>query len=142
MSFEEKRAWIMVVVAAGGYAAYLFVIVGRAGSAPLTDVPYVSALLWTMGAGMAAAIVLNILVAAVSPEGVGKTDERDRQIGRFGEYAGSSFIVLGGLAALGMAMAEMNHFWIANVLYLGFVLSAILGSAAKIVAYRRGFQSS
>jgi hypothetical protein len=142
MSFEEKRAWILMVVAVGGYAAYGFVIVGRAGSAPLTEVPYVSAVLWTMGAGIVASIVLNILVAAVSPEGVGKTDVRDREIGRFGELVGNWSVVLGGLAALAMAMAEMNHFWIANVLYLSFVVSAVLGSAARIFAYRRGFQSS
>ncbi len=39
-----------------------------------------------------------------------------------------------------MSMAELNHFWIANVIYLAFVLSTLLGSAAKIAAYRRGFQ--
>ena len=39
-----------------------------------------------------------------------------------------------------MAMAELDYFWIANLIYLAFVLSAILGSVAKIVAYRRGFQ--
>ena len=38
-----------------------------------------------------------------------------------------------------MAMAEWDYFWIANVIYLCFVLSAILGSIAKIVAYRQGF---
>lgn len=47
---------------------------------------------------------------------------------------------MGGVAALLMAMAEWDHFWIANVIYLAFVLSAMLGSVAKIVAYRRGFQ--
>ncbi|MFD2762840.1 hypothetical protein [Micromonospora eburnea] len=40
-----------------------------------------------------------------------------------------------------MALADRDQFWIANVIYLGFVLSAVVGSAAKIVAYRRGFQS-
>ena len=40
----------------------------------------------------------------------------------------------------GMSMAELNHFWIANAIYLAFGLSSLLGSAAKIVAYRRGFQ--
>jgi hypothetical protein len=39
-----------------------------------------------------------------------------------------------------MAMVELDYFWIANVIYLAFHLSAILGAAAKIVAYRRGFQ--
>lgn len=40
---------------------------------------------------------------------------------------GQSFVVIGGVAALLMAMAEWEHFWIANVIYLAFVLSAILG---------------
>lgn len=63
MSFEEKSAWIMGVLAVGSYAAYLI-----------------------------------------------------------------------------MAMATLDYFWIANVIYLAFVLSAVLGSVAKVIAYRRGFQ--
>jgi hypothetical protein len=31
-----------------------------------------------------------------------------------------------------------DYFWIANVIYLGFVLSAVAGSVVKLVAYRRG----
>jgi hypothetical protein len=38
-----------------------------------------------------------------------------------------------------LALFEARYFWIANVIYLAFVLSAILGSTAKIFAYRRGF---
>jgi hypothetical protein len=53
---------------------------------------------------------------------------------------GRSFVVVGGVAALLLAMTAADHFWIANVIYLTFVLSAVLGSVAKIVAYRRGFQ--
>jgi hypothetical protein len=41
-------------------------------------------------------------------------------------------------AALVMAMAKVDYFWIANVIYLGFVLWAVAGSALKLVAYRRG----
>ena len=41
-------------------------------------------------------------------------------------------------AALLMAMAKWDYFWIANVIYLGFVLWAVGGSALKLVAYRRG----
>ena len=32
-------------------------------------------------------------------------------------------------------MLDIDQFWIANVLYLGFVLSAVLGSLAKIAGY-------
>jgi hypothetical protein len=37
-----------------------------------------------------------------------------------------------------MALAKVDYFWIANVIYLGFVLWAIAGSVVKLVAYRRG----
>ena len=37
-----------------------------------------------------------------------------------------------------MAMAKWDYFWIANVLYLGFTLSAIVGAAVRLVGYRRG----
>jgi cell division protein FtsW (lipid II flippase) len=140
MSFEEKGAWIMAVVAPTAYLAYLAVILGRADGAPLAEVSYVSTMLWTIGAAIAASIVLVILVAIASPKEADKKDQRDREINRFGEYIGQSFVVIGGVAALIMSMAELAHFWIANVIYLTFVLSAILGSVTKIVAYRRGFQ--
>ncbi|MFF2520649.1 hypothetical protein [Streptomyces liangshanensis] len=140
MSSEEKRAWIMAVVTVAAYGVYLAVIGGRAGGGPLADVSYVPALLWTVGAAILLSIVLNIAVALASPEDAGRKDQRDREINRFGEYVGQSFLVVGGVAALVMAMAELDYFWIANAVYLAFVLSSILGSAAKLVAYRRGFQ--
>jgi hypothetical protein len=93
MAYEEKRAWIMLVVSVCAYLVYLVVITRRANPASLAEVPYAAALLWTIG------------------------------------------------AALAMSLAELDHFWIANVIYLAFVLSAIIGSVAKIFAYRRGFQS-
>jgi hypothetical protein len=35
-------------------------------------------------------------------------------------------------------MFEAGYFWIANVIYLGFVLSAILSSVTKVIVYRKG----
>ena len=46
--------------------------------------------------------------------------------------------VAGAAAALVMAMAKVDYFWIANVIYLGFVLWAVAGSVLKLLAYRRG----
>jgi cell division protein FtsW (lipid II flippase) len=111
-----------------------------AGGMPLADVPYIAPLLWTVGASIAASIALHAVFGILSPRDAGKKDQRDREIYRFGEYIGQSFLVIGGVAALLMAMTETDYFWIANVIYLAFVLSAVLGSIAKIVAYRRGFQ--
>jgi cell division protein FtsW (lipid II flippase) len=141
VAHEEKRAWIMLVVTVAAYAAYLVAILGQAAATPLDEVPYVPAMLWTIGAAIAASIVLSIAVAIASPEDANKKDDRDREINRLGEHIGQSFVVIGGVAAMAMAMAELDHFWIANAIYLGFALSAVLGSVAKIFAYRRGFQS-
>jgi hypothetical protein len=140
MSFEEKSAWIMGVLAAATYAVYLAVVIGLAGTMPLAEVPYVAPLLWTVGASIGLSIVLHIVIRALSAKDAGMKDQRDKEIYRFGEYIGQSFLVAGAVSALLLAMAELDYFWIANVIYLAFVLSAILGSVAKVVAYRRGFQ--
>lgn len=140
MSYEEKSAWIMGLVAVASYAVYLAIVLGLAGTVPLADVAYVSPLLWTVGGSILASIALHAVMGLRAPKEAGRKDQRDKEIYRFGEYIGQSFVVMGGVSALVMAMAELDHFWIANVIYLTFVLSAILGSVAKVVAYRRGFQ--
>jgi hypothetical protein len=104
-------------------------------------VSYASTLLWSVGAAIGVQIALNIAVGIASPKDAKKKDQRDREIYRIGEHIGQSFVVIGGVAALLMALAEVDHFWIANVIYLAFFLSAVLGSVAKIFAYRRGFQT-
>jgi hypothetical protein len=103
-------------------------------------VPYVGAMLWSIGAAIVASIVGRIVIAVVWPRDADRTDQRDKEIHRFGEYVGQWFVAIGAVTALVLAMAEVDHFWIANELYLAFVLSALLSSAAKLVAYRRGFQ--
>ncbi|MBT2403651.1 hypothetical protein J7I97_16375 [Streptomyces sp. ISL-87] len=142
MAFQEKRAWIMGVVAIAGYAVYLAVVLGRAqDGVPLAEVSYVAPLLWAVGGAIAASIALHILVAIASPGDADTKDQRDKEIARLGEYSGQSFLVIGAVAALALSMAEADQFWISNVIYLGFVLSAVLGSVVKLAAYRWGFQS-
>jgi hypothetical protein len=104
-------------------------------------VRYAGTMLWTIGAAAAAAIVGRIVVAVAWPRDADKKDERDREVYRFGEYIGQWSVVAGAAAALVLAMTEVDYFWIANAIYLAFVLSALLSSAAKLVAYRRGFPS-
>jgi hypothetical protein len=102
-------------------------------------VRYVETLLWTVGLSIAVQIVLSIAVSMASPRDRDLRDQRDREIGRFGEHIGQSLVVTGGVAALVLAMVDADSFWIANVLFLCFTLSAVLSSVAKIFAYRRGF---
>ncbi|MEI8082120.1 MAG: hypothetical protein WCI74_09785, partial [Actinomycetes bacterium] len=70
---------------------------------------------------------------------IGRTDERDKQISRRGELVGYYVSSAGVVGAMALTMLEYPYFWIANALYLGFVIAALVSAAVKIVAYRRGF---
>lgn len=138
MSYEEKRTWVYLVSSAVTYGVYLAVVTGRALHSPVAQVPYASLLLWTTGASIIASIVGNVLFEAAKPSDSRQRDVRDREISRYGEHASRWFVFAGAATALVMAMARWDYFWITNVIYLGFTLWAISGSALKLVAYRRG----
>jgi len=138
MSYEEKGVWVYLVSSAGAYLVYLVIIIGRLQDTPVAEVPYAWVLLWTTVASVVASTVGRTLVETASPSESRRRDVRDKEIYRFGEYASRWFIVGGAAAAFFMAVAKWDYFWIANVIYLGFVLWAVAGSAARLIAYRRG----
>lgn len=142
MPIAQKRAWVMMIASTVAYVVYVVLVVTNLQD-PVADTPYVAPLLWTVG-GSVVATVLAEVGFAITTRREGKaalrTDERDREIDRFGDHVGQAFVVIGALAALIMAMLQLPYFWIANAIYLAFVLSAVLGSAARLAAYRQSFQ--
>jgi hypothetical protein len=138
MSYEEKGTWVYLVTSAGAYAVYLAIVFGRASHTPLAQVPYASVLLWTTIVSIVASIVGRTVIETARPSDSHRSDVRDKEISRFGEYTSRWFVILGAAAGFLMAIARWDYFWIANVIYLGFVLWAIVGSVVKLVAYRRG----
>jgi hypothetical protein len=139
MSYEEKGTWVYLVIAVTGYTVYLSLVLPEfLGGTSVDEIDYVTAMIWTIGGAIVASIVLRILVEIVWPSGNTRGDVRDKEIDRLGERVGSAFLVIGALGALVLAMLEGGYFWIANVIYLCFVLSAILSSVTKVIVYRRG----
>ncbi|MDG4797901.1 hypothetical protein [Micromonospora sp. WMMD1082] len=138
MSAEEKRAWIYAVVAVGVSAVYFVTVLSQVPGADVAQIAYVRPMLTAIGAGIALGIVASIAAAVVSPREADRTDERDRQIHRLGEYVGFYVMSIAAIVPLALTMAGVAHFWIANTLYLAFVLAALASSIVKIVSYRRG----
>jgi cytochrome b561 len=138
MSYEEKGTWVYLVVSVVVYAAYVGVVLSRADGGPLADVAYVAPLLWSIGAAIVAAVVVRIVVEIARPSESYRSDERDRDLARRGTLAGQWGVVAGALGALVLALAEADTFWIANTIYLGFVVMAVVSSVVTLVAYRRG----
>lgn len=139
MNYEEKGVWVYIVVVLGTYGAYATIVLSQLASIPVTKIDYVAPLLVSIGASIVAAIVLRIVVEIVSPSDKQRADSRDREITRRGELIGMGGLVAGALGGMLLALVQADYFWIANAIYLGFVLSALIASVAKIVLYRRGF---
>ncbi|GAB3410040.1 hypothetical protein GCM10027515_29870 [Schumannella luteola] len=140
MAFHEKRAWMALVVSIVVAMGYLILIAGRLGDAghDASAVDYVPAMLISIGVGIVATIVGQIVLSALNPRDTPKLDVRDREIERLGSRVGQAFLVIGGLAGLGLAMLRVDPFWIAHALYLGFLLSSLLDCVTRVVVYRRG----
>jgi cell division protein FtsW (lipid II flippase) len=136
MSFDEKNTWIFLLTSLCGFAVYVLLIALQSG--PWTEAEYIAPMLWTVGVAILANIAGRTVIAALSPEDADQRDHRDRETERFGAYVGQSFIAIGGIIALILSMCKIDHFWISNTLYVGFVSSAIFGSMARLAAYRRG----
>ncbi len=138
MSYEEKGLWVYLVANVLTYGAYLAIVLGRGGATPLAEVDYVPTMLWAIGVAIALTIVGRILIEITKPSDSYKADVRDRDINRFGEYIGGTVLAIGMVVPLGFALAEFDHFWIANGIYLVFAVASLTGTTIKLVAYRRG----
>ncbi len=139
MSYEEKGQWVYLAATTTAYAAYVVLVLGRAGTTPLPQVEYQPILLLTIGAAIAGSIIGRIAIEVVRPSESYREDVRDRDIGRFGEYVAGMVIGIGMVGPFILALIGADHFWIANAIYLVFVVQAVVGAVIKLVAYRRGF---
>jgi hypothetical protein len=138
MSYEERGVWAYLLSSAICYIAYLAIVVPRLFHTPAAQVSYLLPLLVTTMAAVFIATVVRSVLEVARPSDSSKADARDREIARFGEYTSRWFVVGAAMAGFIMATRRLDYFWIANVIYLGFVLWAIAGSVLRLVAYRRG----
>lgn len=138
MSFEEKGTWVYAVIAVTLAVTYFAIVLGQLPQTAVVNVAYQVPLLAAIGATIGLTIAAHIVVAITAPDDAGKRDQRDKDINRYGEYVGGVVLGVSAVVPLALALAEADHFWIANTIYLAFILSTVSGSIVKIVAYRRG----
>lgn len=142
MVYEERNVWAGLIVTAIAMTVYVIVVLQQAAGGPVTGVDWWPIMAWTIGASIAASIVVSvlwgILAGIFDPDGVGKSDQRDRDIARMGSRVGQAFMVIAGLGVIVLSAFEADWFWIANTMFFGFALSAFIGGVAQVIAYRRG----
>lgn len=138
MSFEEKSAWITGVAVLICWAWYVMVATSNLAIPEFIAEGYRRPLIVSVVLALVVIIASFIAVSALSPKAAGERDERDRDIERFGDQVGQFVMGIAALGVLGMALIELDYFWIATLIYSGLVLSEVAGSAARIAGYRFG----
>ncbi|WP_214467621.1 hypothetical protein [Microbacterium flavescens] len=142
MVYQERNIWTSLIVSAVGMAIYTVIVLQQAVERPVTEIDWVPIMLWTIGGSIVAAIVLSILWGMFAgmrdPDGVGRSDQRDRDISHMSARVGQAFLVIAGLGVIVECAVQLDWFWIANTMFYGFALSSIGGGVASVIAYRRG----
>jgi hypothetical protein len=139
MSFEEKSTWAVLFTFLLVYGWYFTQVSAALATQDAASVEYQVTMGVTVASLIGISIVTHIILAILSPDDADKTDERDREISVRGEYIGGFVVSTTALVAIGLAMLEMPHFWIANALLLGLVAAELVTDCIKIYYYRRGF---
>jgi len=140
MSFEEKTTWAAAVISIGAFAAYVAALFARADGSDISTVPYIDLLLIVgIGIPIVVTIIVGILIAMIWHRTGRTKDQRDTAIDRHGEYVGGVLLAALMIVPFGLAVADVDSFWIAHAMYLAFFTSALVGAIVKIVVYRRGF---
>ena len=135
LSYGERYTWGYLTTCIVIYTIYAVYMLGLLADTPAADIAFQKPLLIAVGAG----IVVGMFLAPAPRKGRDRKDERDTDIHRRGELAGFYVLAIGMLGPLALTFLEADHFWIANAMYLAYVLNAIGASATKLVLYHRGW---
>ena len=140
MAFLEKSQWVVVVVAVATLATYGTWALTQVLGKPVAEIDWVQPMIYSIVAFVVLNVVGNVIAAATNPKEADKHDLRDKEIDRFGERVGNYVLITGACAALVLAMAAADRFWIGNAIYFAGILAAMGASVTKIAAYHGPFQ--
>jgi len=142
MVYEERNVWTGLVVSLVAITAYVVAVLQQAAGRPVTEVDWPPLMLWMIGGGIVVTIAISIawglIAGARDLDGVGRSDIRDRDIGRMGSRVEQAFVALAGTGVILLCALNADVFWIAHTMFAGFAVASIVGGIARVVAYRRG----
>ncbi|WP_440959115.1 hypothetical protein ACFELO_03120 [Oceanicaulis sp. LC35] len=138
MSFQEKSNLVMTVITALVYGAYFAVVMPPALSdGPSMDLvgPYLFAAVVFLVVG---GVVGHILVAMAAPKDADDADERDKLIEMRADARSGYVLGAAAVLALGLALMEVELFWIVHMILGGLVASELVKGVLRAIDYRVG----
>lgn len=148
LTTSERAAWIAAVLTPLTAAGYFVVVMPQLATSPVAGLAWQVPMLWSIGVNFVGTIVVTILATIVAGIGAGlrhheldtSTDVRDRDIDRLGGRVALTISAGGLLAALVLAMLELDPFWIGSTAFLIGAIGATAGAIAQVRAYRGVFR--
>jgi heme/copper-type cytochrome/quinol oxidase subunit 2 len=140
MAFLEKSNWVVLVVAVATLAVYGTWTLSQALGKPVAEIGWVQPMIYSIVGFVVLNVLGNVVAAATNPKEADKSDQRDKEINRFGERVGNYLMIAGSCVALVLTMAAADRFWIGNAIYFAGILAALGASGTKIAAYHGPFQ--
>ena len=129
MSFYEKSAWVLIVALALVGGNYIFELVEAGGIAEPGQI------LSSIIVFVILVTIFHIVIAVMNPKATDTQDERDREIERKGEVAGS--YTLGGFMLAILAFSAIGEQWhIANLAFIGLLSSELMKCIWQVALYR------
>ncbi len=147
MSMQQRTVWATLISFVLVGLAYAAVIVPRTIGHTPDEISWV----WPMATAMVAVVI--VIVAGVIASAIGgamaaayrgeqpefeEGDERDKQIEAHGNAKGMTLVSFGSLAAIILAMNDVDPFWIAQLLFAVGLVGGVIGAVVKLRAYSRG----
>lgn len=148
MTMQQRAVWAQMFVFPIVGLVYFSVVLTRAADRPLEEFSWVVPLIWAISVLVVGIIVVTIVSAIGHGIAANVRDEdpdfeegdvRDKEIEREGDYRGRHFTGIGGLVVIILAMLRVDHFWIANAMFLSALVAGIYATAVKLRMYQRGF---
>jgi formate hydrogenlyase subunit 3/multisubunit Na+/H+ antiporter MnhD subunit len=137
MTFPEKSALTMTAILIMVFGGYFAIVLGVISSSPDRDVAYTGLMVGVAVILTILATTSHVLLALVFRSQANAYDERDRLVALRSERIAGYVLALGVCAGIGLAMAQVDTFWIAQVLIGALVAAEVLDGIVKLVLYRR-----
>lgn len=145
---SERTAWVAAVLTPLATAGYFAFVLPQLADTRVADLAWQAPMLWSMGINFVGTIVVTMLVTIAAGIGAGlrrerldtSSDVRDRDIDRYGSRVALTIAAGGLLAALVLAMLELDPFWIGSAAFLIGAIGATAGAIAQLRAYRGVFR--
>lgn len=138
MTFHEKSAVTMTTLLAVVFGGYFVLVVGVVAHSPGREPAYTALALLASAVLAILAAVTHVILALAFWSQANAYDERDRFVVLRSERIAGYVLAAGVFTGIGLAMVQVDRFWIAQALIAALVLAEITDGIIKVVLYRRG----